>query len=259
MRKPTTRRKSAGSSTPKLSTGTIRRVHRVSGGKPILLTENGIATTHDPKRVAFMDRALRAVHTCLADGIDVRGYLHWSLLDNYEWSGGFEPTFGLVAVDRQTFARRPKESAYWLGDVARSRCLPAEPVTWPPRRRRSDRSSARRPRLVLSARSGAAFLRRRRPRVQCGPLLAKSTQCIDGVGDVCGRPRERILVAPPPHRHAAGLRRPALRRPAQLPAAFLKGLPMTEQSRGPRNEPGVSCFPVTWLESRSHQADADLA
>ncbi|WP_410614583.1 glycoside hydrolase family 1 protein [Amycolatopsis sp. lyj-109] len=117
---------------PEALDGTIRRVHRVSGGKPILLTENGIATTHDPKRVAFMDRALRAVHTCLADGIDVRGYLHWSLLDNYEWSGGFEPTFGLVAVDRQTFARRPKESAYWLGDVARSRCLPAEPVTWPP-------------------------------------------------------------------------------------------------------------------------------
>lgn len=119
---------------PEALNGTIRRVHAVSGGKPILLTENGIATRNDSKRVAFMDRALRAVHGCLTDGIDIRGYLHWSLLDNYEWSGGYEPTFGLVAVDRQTFARWPKGSAYWLGDVARTRTLPATPVAWPPAR-----------------------------------------------------------------------------------------------------------------------------
>lgn len=54
----------------------------------------------------------------MADGIDVRGYLHWSLLDNYEW-GHWRPTFGLVAVDRTTFVRIPKPSLAWLGEVAR--------------------------------------------------------------------------------------------------------------------------------------------
>ena len=54
----------------------------------------------------------------MADGIDVRGYLHWSLLDNYEW-GHWGPTFGLIAVDRETFVRTPKPSLGWLGEVAR--------------------------------------------------------------------------------------------------------------------------------------------
>ncbi|HEX6350111.1 MAG TPA: family 1 glycosylhydrolase [Candidatus Dormibacteraeota bacterium] len=49
----------------------------------------------------------------------MRGYLHWSLLDNFEWSLGYGPRFGLVEVDRETFARRPKPSARWLGDYAR--------------------------------------------------------------------------------------------------------------------------------------------
>lgn len=117
---------------PRSVSGTIRRAATVAGGKPILLTENGIATLNDDKRIAFIDGALRAVHECLSDGIDVRGYVHWSLLDNYEWSGGFIPKFGLCEVDRATFARRPKRSGYWFGAVARRRGLPAEPVAWPP-------------------------------------------------------------------------------------------------------------------------------
>jgi beta-glucosidase len=71
-----------------------------------------------------MDTALREVQACVAEGIDVRSYLHWSLLDNFEWAFGFAPTFGLVAVDRQTFARHPKPSAAWLGSVARAGKLP---------------------------------------------------------------------------------------------------------------------------------------
>jgi beta-glucosidase len=71
-----------------------------------------------------MVEALDEVHECLAEGIDVRGYIHWSLLDNFEWAFGYRPKFGLVAVDRQTFARHPKPSALWLGEVARSRSLP---------------------------------------------------------------------------------------------------------------------------------------
>jgi beta-glucosidase len=67
---------------------------------------------------------MREVQACLADGIDVRGYLYWSLLDNFEWSFGYAPAFGLVAVDRSTFVRRPKPSLAWLGAVAKARQLP---------------------------------------------------------------------------------------------------------------------------------------
>ncbi|WP_243716039.1 family 1 glycosylhydrolase [Actinomadura darangshiensis] len=66
------------------------------------------------------DGALNGRRDAIDDGIDVRGYLHWSLLDNYEW-GTYEPTFGLVAVDRTTFARAIKPSAHWFGDVASGR------------------------------------------------------------------------------------------------------------------------------------------
>lgn len=95
----------------------IRHTHAVTG-LPVLVTENGIATAEDDRRIAYTSDALRGVAAAVADGIDVRGYLHWSLLDNYEW-GHWRPTFGLVAVDRETFARTPKPSLAWLGSVAR--------------------------------------------------------------------------------------------------------------------------------------------
>jgi len=64
------------------------------------------------------------VRRCLDDGVDVRGYFYWSLLDNFEWVLGYRPRFGLVSVDRATFARVPKPSASWFGDVARANALP---------------------------------------------------------------------------------------------------------------------------------------
>ena len=76
---------------------------------PILVTENGIATADDDRRIAYTSEALEHLFAAVADGIDVRGYLHWSALDNFEW-GHWEPTFGLIAVDRETFARQPKPS-----------------------------------------------------------------------------------------------------------------------------------------------------
>jgi beta-glucosidase len=60
----------------------------------------------------------------IADGIEVRGYTCWSLLDNFEWALGYGPTFGLVAVDRETFVRTPKPSARWYGAVAKANSLP---------------------------------------------------------------------------------------------------------------------------------------
>lgn len=101
----------------------IRRAAKACPGVPVLVTESGIATAHDERRIAYMRAALAEVQGCLADGIDVRSYLYWSWLDNFEWAFGYAPTFGLVAVDRQTFKRQPKPSAAWLGQVARNRGL----------------------------------------------------------------------------------------------------------------------------------------
>ena len=66
---------------------------------------------------------LRAVHAALLQGVDVRGYIHWSLFDNFEWLEGYRPKFGLVAVDRATQARKPKPSAWWLGEIAKNNAL----------------------------------------------------------------------------------------------------------------------------------------
>jgi beta-glucosidase len=90
-------------------------------GLPLFVTENGIATEDDKERIAYLDGHLRAVADAREEGIDVRGYLHWSAFDNFEWSEGYRPKFGLIAVDRQNgFARRPKPSAYAFERVARS-------------------------------------------------------------------------------------------------------------------------------------------
>ena len=97
----------------------LRRAAEVSG-VPLLVTENGIGTVDDPERIEYVGRALRGVLACLGDGLDVRGYVYWSLLDNFEWVLGYRPTFGLVAVDRNTQARTAKPSASWLGAIARA-------------------------------------------------------------------------------------------------------------------------------------------
>src|SRR5690625_1317441 len=96
----------------------VRHAWEVTRGVHVLVTENGIATADDKQRIRYTELALRGLRSAMDDGIDVRGYLHWSLLDNFEW-GHWEPTFGLVAVDRETFVRSPKPSLRWLGDVAR--------------------------------------------------------------------------------------------------------------------------------------------
>ncbi|MFD4231568.1 glycoside hydrolase family 1 protein [Streptomyces sp. NPDC058545] len=102
----------------------VRHTARVVGPDvPIIVTENGIATGDDERRIAYTEHALASLADAMRDGIDVRGYLHWSALDNYEW-GTYRPTFGLIAVDPHTFARAPKESARWLGAIARAGRIP---------------------------------------------------------------------------------------------------------------------------------------
>ena len=92
----------------------IRRVHQDFKGE-LIVTENGVAVSDDSRRVEFIRRALHGVENCLADGIPVKGYCYWSLMDNFEWQKGFSMTFGLIAVDRTTMARTPKPSLAFLG------------------------------------------------------------------------------------------------------------------------------------------------
>ena len=94
-------------------------------GLPVLLTESGIATDDDTERITYLAEVLRGVRHALDDGVDIRGYFVWSLLDNFEWSHGFSPKFGLHSVDRKTFARHAKPSASWFGAVARANGLVA--------------------------------------------------------------------------------------------------------------------------------------
>jgi beta-glucosidase len=96
-------------------------------GIPVLLTESGIATDDDAERITYLAEVLRGVRRALDDGVEIRGYFVWSLLDNFEWSHGFGPKFGLHSVDRETFARHPKPSASWFGAVARANSLVALP------------------------------------------------------------------------------------------------------------------------------------
>lgn len=104
---------------PQALASTIRWAHRTIG-KPIYVTENGVGTDDDCRRIAFIDQALEGVRACLEEGIPVHSYLYWSLLDNFEWTSGYGKHFGLVAVDRTTFKRTPKPSALHFGNLARS-------------------------------------------------------------------------------------------------------------------------------------------
>ena len=107
---------------PQALAACVRRAAAVTG-LPVIVTENGIGTADDAQRRAFVTEALAGLHRCMEEGVEVRGYIHWSLLDNFEWVLGYGPTFGLVAVDRVSFDRMPKPSATWLGEVARANRL----------------------------------------------------------------------------------------------------------------------------------------
>jgi len=98
-------------------------------GVPIVVTENGLSNVdwvmddgkvHDPQRVDYTKRYLRELKKAIADGTDVRGYFHWSLMDNFEWAAGYRERFGLIHVDYPTGKRTVKESAKWYRTVIES-------------------------------------------------------------------------------------------------------------------------------------------
>jgi beta-glucosidase len=94
----------------------LRKVAREYHGD-LIVTENGIGTQDDARRCAFIKEAFSSVKNCMKDGLPVKGYFYWSLLDNFEWQAGYSKTFGLVAVDRKTQKRYPKQSLYVLGKL----------------------------------------------------------------------------------------------------------------------------------------------
>ncbi len=111
---------------PQVVEYTVRRTAAFTG-LPVLVTENGIGTENDVERIRYIAEALAGVRRCLDDGIDVRGYFVWTLMDNFEWAHGYGPKFGLHSVDRTTFERRPKPSARWFGEVAKANALVPPP------------------------------------------------------------------------------------------------------------------------------------
>ena len=96
---------------------------------PVMITENGCANVdyvhldgkvHDPQRIDFTTRYLRAFLKAGEDGIPLAGYIYWSFMDNFEWGIGYDARFGLVHVNYQTQKRTLKDSAYWYRDVIAS-------------------------------------------------------------------------------------------------------------------------------------------
>jgi beta-glucosidase len=97
--------------------------------KPIIITENGMANldlisldgqVHDPQRIDYVARHLLALRKAIDNGVDVQGYFHWSLMDNFEWNQGYKMRFGLVYVDYPTQQRILKDSAHWFAEVIRT-------------------------------------------------------------------------------------------------------------------------------------------
>jgi beta-glucosidase len=105
------------------------------GPTPLYVTENGAAFhdyvdpeggVDDEERVAFLDAHFRAASTAIEDGVDLRGYFVWSLMDNFEWAEGYSKRFGLVYVDYRSQERIPKQSARWFAGVIAANALAAQ-------------------------------------------------------------------------------------------------------------------------------------
>ena len=86
---------------------------------PVYITENGLADANDEKRELFIKKHLEAVWNAIEAGVDVRGYLYWSLIDNFEWGFGYGPRFGLIEIDYETQARRIRDSAHVYAQICR--------------------------------------------------------------------------------------------------------------------------------------------
>jgi beta-glucosidase len=93
---------------------------------PLTVTESGLGTENGVRRAEHIVRSLEQIHRALDEGVDVRGYYHWSLFDNFEWAEGFVPRFGLYRVDYDTYERIPTAGATLLAEIAAGRTIDAE-------------------------------------------------------------------------------------------------------------------------------------
>lgn len=93
---------------------------------PLIITENGIATHNDRKKIKFMKRHVDMLEKCIKNGIDVKGYFYWSLIDNYEWLQGLDARFGLYSVDFNTLERKPTKAALYYSYLIKSRSFVTE-------------------------------------------------------------------------------------------------------------------------------------
>jgi beta-glucosidase len=100
-------------------------------GVPVLVTENGLATTDEQLRLEFLRSHLRSLADAVAAGVPVAGYLYWSLMDNFEWSAGTAPRFGLAATDFATQERSPRPAARYFAEVCKANALPEPPGAGP--------------------------------------------------------------------------------------------------------------------------------
>lgn len=89
-------------------------------GKPVYITENGMATIDDHERERYLTDVLANVRLAIQDGVDVRGYFHWTNMDNFEWARGYQAHFGLIAVDRKTLERTVKPSGRLYSRIAKA-------------------------------------------------------------------------------------------------------------------------------------------
>jgi beta-glucosidase len=97
-------------------------------GKPVYVTENGMGSQDDARRQRYIVDVLASVREAIDDGVDVRGYFHWTNLDNFEWARGYGVKFGLIDVDRKTLERTIKGSGRLYGRIAAANALPEHPV-----------------------------------------------------------------------------------------------------------------------------------
>jgi beta-glucosidase len=95
-------------------------------GKPLFVSENGIFDNDDSRRPAYLLRHIRATHDAIRKGADVRGYFHWSLVDNFEWAEGWSTRFGLIEVNPATQERRVRRSAQIYEQVIRANGITPE-------------------------------------------------------------------------------------------------------------------------------------
>src|SRR5207244_12926806 len=102
--------------------------HRTRGNKPIYITENGFSDAQDDRRPRAILEHLAMIHRAISEGIPVRGYLYWTLVDNFEWAEGWGVRFGLVELDPETQDRIPRSSASMFGEICRANAITEEIV-----------------------------------------------------------------------------------------------------------------------------------